>query len=203
MWDQGDSSLGLQPDSGFVRSARFADIAALAQRAVVERIGNNWLFLHEGFILYQPEQRYPSARSPVAADNLVATSQPLATEAGVQALRQGGNAVDAALQRRFRLKNSCDPARKVLYWILTVNQSKKRAGSQVQNLYTYTKCSSTTYTTPVFRFFLAAILVIDWVFVWIIVLARKVLPFSLSSRIINIFDLPRTDIRKRHGSVCS
>ena len=48
-------------------------------------------------MVYHPEQRYPSARSPVAADNLVATSQPLATEAGLQALRRGGNAVDAAL----------------------------------------------------------------------------------------------------------
>ena len=53
--------------------------------------------------MYQPEQRYPSARSPVAADNLVATSQPLATEAGVQALRQGGNAVDAALAAAITL----------------------------------------------------------------------------------------------------
>ena len=37
--------------------------------------------------MYHPQQRYPSARAPVAADNLVATSQPLATEAGLQALR--------------------------------------------------------------------------------------------------------------------
>ena len=53
--------------------------------------------------MYHPQQRYPSARSPVAADNLVATSQPLATEAGLQALRQGGNAIDAALASAITL----------------------------------------------------------------------------------------------------
>ncbi len=40
---------------------------------------------------------YPSARSPVFARNLVATSQPLAVQAGLAALKAGGNAVDAAL----------------------------------------------------------------------------------------------------------
>lgn len=40
---------------------------------------------------------YPSQRMPVLADNLVATSQPLAAEAGLSALRRGGNAVDAAI----------------------------------------------------------------------------------------------------------
>ena len=40
---------------------------------------------------------YPSQRMPVLAQNVVATSQPLAAQAGLQQLQQGGNAVDAAL----------------------------------------------------------------------------------------------------------
>ncbi|TVR53537.1 MAG: gamma-glutamyltransferase family protein [Puniceicoccaceae bacterium] len=48
-------------------------------------------------------QPYPSRRQPVFARNLVATSQPLATEAGVSALRAGGNAVDAALAAAITL----------------------------------------------------------------------------------------------------
>lgn len=40
---------------------------------------------------------YPSARLPVFARNLVATSQPLAAQVGLRVLQQGGNAVDAAI----------------------------------------------------------------------------------------------------------
>ncbi len=46
---------------------------------------------------------YPSGRSPVFAQNIVATSQPLAVEAGMNALRLGGNAVDAALATAITL----------------------------------------------------------------------------------------------------
>ena len=40
---------------------------------------------------------YPSQRMPVLARNVVATSQPLAAQAGLSMLAAGGNAVDAAL----------------------------------------------------------------------------------------------------------
>ena len=47
--------------------------------------------------MYDPNLPYRSARAPVAAANLVATSQPLAVQAGLRVMQQGGNAVDAAL----------------------------------------------------------------------------------------------------------
>ncbi len=46
---------------------------------------------------------YPSQRMPVLARNVVATSQPLAAQAGLRMLQQGGNAVDAALAAAITL----------------------------------------------------------------------------------------------------
>ena len=40
---------------------------------------------------------YPHPRTPIFASNIVATSQPLAAQAGLQVLQRGGNAVDATI----------------------------------------------------------------------------------------------------------
>ena len=46
---------------------------------------------------------YRSRRDPVLAKNIVATSQPLATQSGLETLRRGGNAIDAALAAAITL----------------------------------------------------------------------------------------------------
>ena len=52
---------------------------------------------------YRHDALYASRRSPVFARNLVATSQPLATQAGLLTLERGGNALDAALAAAITL----------------------------------------------------------------------------------------------------
>src|SRR5579863_4683253 len=46
---------------------------------------------------------YPSQRMPILARNVVATSQPLAAQAGLRMLMNGGSAVDAALATAIAL----------------------------------------------------------------------------------------------------
>jgi gamma-glutamyltranspeptidase/glutathione hydrolase len=46
---------------------------------------------------------YPTARRPTMAANVVSTSQPLAAQAGLRTLAQGGNAMDAALAAAITL----------------------------------------------------------------------------------------------------
>ena len=52
---------------------------------------------------FRHDALYPSRRSPVFARNIVATSQPLAAQAGLGMLARGGRAVDAALAAAIAL----------------------------------------------------------------------------------------------------
>jgi gamma-glutamyltranspeptidase/glutathione hydrolase len=52
---------------------------------------------------FRHDALYASRRSPVMARNVVAASQPLATQAGLRMLERGGNAMDAALAAAIAL----------------------------------------------------------------------------------------------------
>jgi gamma-glutamyltranspeptidase / glutathione hydrolase len=53
--------------------------------------------------LFDPRLPYPSVRHPVLADAVVATSQPLAAQAGLRMLERGGNAIDATVAAAMTL----------------------------------------------------------------------------------------------------
>ncbi|MCY4226624.1 MAG: gamma-glutamyltransferase family protein [Gammaproteobacteria bacterium] len=53
--------------------------------------------------LIEQQFPFPSRRASVMGRNMVATSQPLAVQAGIRALQSGGNAVDAALASAITL----------------------------------------------------------------------------------------------------
>ncbi len=83
---------------------------------------------------------YASQRMPVLAANVVATSQPLAAQAGLRMLLKGGNAVDAALATAITLTvveptmNGIGSDAFALVWDRTQLQRIERVGSRTDRL---------------------------------------------------------------------
>jgi len=74
---------------------------------------------------------YPSQRMPVFARNMVAASQPLAAQAGLEILRKGGNAADAAIAVAITLtvvECTCNGIGGDAFVIIWDNKSEKLYG---------------------------------------------------------------------------
>ena len=68
---------------------------------------------------------YSWPRKPVLAKNIVATTQPLAAQAGLQMLHAGGNAVDAILATAITL-SLVEPVSNGIGWTLTPSSGTAR-----------------------------------------------------------------------------